>query len=77
MGEVLFYEPGKWFEEGGYDKKVGIFDLHRGDRVYFLCEIPNVPGHCLVIKHQNPSGFGFVQCMHHPGDFRKATEEEL
>lgn len=46
--------------------------LKRNQIVYFLGEIPNVPGHCVVVTWD-----GKVVPMVHPGDFRKAKDEEL
>ena len=40
--------------------------------VLFLGNIPNVPGHCAVVKHN-----GEVVWLMHPQDFRKAKESEL
>ena len=47
--------------------------LKRGERVYFLGEIPNVPGHCVVASHDTMRTIGMV----HPEDFRKSKEKEL
>lgn len=46
--------------------------LKKGEVVYYLGDIPNVPGHCIVAKHS-----GEVVPMVHPEDFRKAKESEL
>jgi len=40
--------------------------------VLFLGDIPNVPGHCAVVKYN-----GEVVWLVHPQDFRKAKEDEL
>jgi len=46
--------------------------LELGEVVYYLGEIPNVIGHCIVAKYS-----GQVVPMVHPEDFRKAKESEL
>jgi len=69
--EVVFFEP-SYSNKNEWNKKYSEHPLRYGDRVYYLGEIPNVPGHCLVFKR----GTGIVD-MIHPGDLRKAKEEEL
>lgn len=69
--EVVFFEP-KWWHKPGNEQFHDRHPLKYGDRVYYLGEIPNVPGHCLVFKR----GVGIVD-MIHPADLRQATEEEL
>jgi hypothetical protein len=69
VNEVVFFEPSWWEKSPQYHDQ---HPLKFGDRVYYLGEIPNVPGHCLVFKR----GVGVVD-MIHPGDLRKATEDEL
>lgn len=46
--------------------------LKYGELVYYLGEIPNVPGHCIVARYT-----GEVVPMIHPDDLREAREEEL
>lgn len=72
LNEVVFFEPSYVSNEEEWSKKCPMHPLNYGDRVYYLGEIPNVPGHCLVFKR----GAGVVD-MIHPGDLRKAKEEEL
>lgn len=71
MNEVVFWKPTWWYNEGS-EKYHDKHPLTFGDRVYYLGEIPNVPGHCLVFCRD----VGVVD-MIHPGDLRKAKEEEL
>lgn len=73
--EAIVWEP-KWYDEYVKDlrregRKMN-HPLKKGEVVYFLGEIPNVPGHCIVAKYT-----GEVVPMVHPEDFRKAKEEEL
>lgn len=68
--EAIVFEPG-WFDLKG-TVKIPKHPLEYGELVYFLGNIPNVPGHCIVSKYN-----GVVVPMVHPEDFRKATEEEL
>jgi hypothetical protein len=46
--------------------------IQRGEVVYFLSNIPNVPGHCIVARYN-----GKIVAMVHPSDFREAREDEL
>ena len=46
--------------------------LKREEVVYYLGDIPNVDGHCIVLKWS-----GAAVSMVHPGDFRKANAREL
>lgn len=46
--------------------------LKKGELVYYLGEIPNVEGHCIVATYD-----GRVVPMIHPEDLRKAREDEL
>jgi len=66
--EGIIFEP-QWAKKCPVDPK---HPLVYGELVYFLGEIPNVPGHCLVAKYT-----GEVVCMVHPEDFRRAKESEL
>lgn len=66
-GEAIVFDPPKWKVEDYPDHP-----LKRGEVVYFLAHIPNVPGHCIVAKYN-----GLVVPMLHPGDFRKAKDSEL
>jgi len=63
--EAIVFDP-------KYDQYRESYPLGRKEVVYFLGNIPNVTGHCLVVKYS-----GEVIAMVHPEDFRKATEEEL
>lgn len=65
--EAVVFDPPKWRVEDypGHP-------LTRNEVVYYLGEIPNVLGHCIVVKYS-----GITVPMIHPGDLRKATEEEL
>jgi hypothetical protein len=65
--EAIVFDPPKWNVED-YPKH----PLKRNELVYYLGEIPNVLGHCIVVKYT-----GECVAMVHPGDFRKATEDEL
>lgn len=67
MGEAVVFDPSWW--EKKYEKK---HPLKKGEIVYFLCDIPNVEGHCIVATHD-----GKTVPMIHPQDLRKATEDEL
>lgn len=67
QGEAIVFDP-SWWRPKLYDAH----PLRPGEVVYFLTEIPNVPGHCIVTKWK-----GEVVTMVHPEDFRKARESEL
>lgn len=67
-GTALIFEP-YWAKEGRVDVK---HPLKFGELVYFLTDIPNVSGHCIVAKYS-----GEVVPMVHPEDFRIPTEKEL
>jgi hypothetical protein len=62
--EIIVFDP-KW----EIPKK---HPLKRNEVVVFIGNIPNVPGHCVVAKHN-----GKVVWMVHISDFRIATEEEV
>lgn len=66
-GEAIVFDPQGWKVEDypGHP-------LKRNQVVYFLSDIPNVGGHCIVATWD-----GLVIPMLHPGDFRKAKDEEL
>jgi hypothetical protein len=67
-GTAIFFEP-EWAKNKKVDER---HPLEYGEVVYFLTDIPNVPGHCIVAKHS-----GEVVAMVHPQDFREATEDEV
>lgn len=69
--EVCFFEP-DWWNRQGNEKYHDKHPLKYGDRVYFLGEIPNVSGHCLVFNREA----GIVD-MIHTDELRKANEDEL
>lgn len=46
--------------------------LKKNELVYFISDIPNVEGHCIVATYD-----GRIVPMVHPDDFREATEDEL
>lgn len=50
--------------------------LSRNELVWFLGEIPNASGHCIVV-HRNSSNKDEIVTMVHTPDFRKATEDEV
>lgn len=67
--EAIVFAP-KWVDK---DKKLDLnHPLNVDELVYYLGEIPNVQGHCLVVKYS-----GEVVSMVHSQDFRKAKESEL
>lgn len=67
MGEAIVFDPTWW------NKSLKIkHPLKKGQIVYFLSDIPNVFGHCIVATYS-----GKIIPMVHPEDFRKAKEEEL
>ena len=68
QGEAIVFEP-QWALDKMVDER---HPLRYGEIVYFLTDIPNVGGHCIVAKYD-----GKVVPMVHPGDFRVATEDEL
>lgn len=68
--EAIVFSP-CWWDIADAEKYVK-HPLKPGEVVYFLGEIPNVPGHCLVAKYD-----GAVVSMVHPEDFRKAKDSEL
>lgn len=67
--EAIVFEPKWWIVGGEYEGK---HPLKYREVVYFVGEIPNVEGHCLVATYD-----GRVVPMVHPTDFRRAKEEEL
>ena len=67
-GSAIVFEP-EWAKGKKVSKK---HPLKYGEVVYFLTDIPNVPGHCIVTKWK-----GVVVPMIHPDDCRLATDEEL
>lgn len=71
--EAIVWVP-KWYKKWSKQRPhlVNQHPLVYGEIVYFLGEIPNVPGHCIVAKYS-----GQVVPMVHPEDFRKAKDEEL
>jgi len=70
--EAIVFDPKWWnrFMEDSTDYMN--HPLKPKDVVYYLGDIPNVPGHGIVIKRS-----GGIVTMVHPEDFRKAREEEL
>lgn len=64
--EAIVFNPD--FEVEKYPK----YPLKRNEVVYFLGDIPNVHGHCVVVRSN-----GKTVPMVHPEDFRKAKEKEL
>jgi hypothetical protein len=64
--EAIVFDP-SWKVENYPDHP-----LKRGQVVYFLGNIPNRQGHCIVVTYGGDS-----IPMVHPGDFRKAKEEEV
>lgn len=71
LNTVCFWEPEWWYEEG-CEKYHDKHPLNYGDKVYYMGDIPDVIGHCLVLKR----GVGVLD-MIHTDELRKATEEEL
>ena len=67
LGERIVFEP-KWWKKK-YEKE---HPLKFGEHYYFISNIPNVPGHCIVATHK-----GLIVPMIHPEDLRKAREDEL
>lgn len=67
--EAIVFDPAWWDAYPEYHQG---HLLHKGEVVYYLGEIPNVPGHCIIAKYT-----GRVVPMLHPEDFRKAKEDEL
>lgn len=67
--QVVVFDPeyGKTHPEA---YSLGLIQI--GESVLFLGEIPNVPGHCAVAKHN-----GSVIWLCHTDEFREPTEEEL
>ena len=67
--EIVVFEP-----KGSLENTKAYKDhpLKPGERVLYLGDIPNVPGHCCVAKKD-----GAVIWLVHPEDFRTATDEEL
>lgn len=66
-GTAMVFEP-KWWLKTVYNDH----PLKYKELVYFLTDIPNVQGHCIVATYD-----GRVVPMVHPDDFREATEDEL
>ena len=62
--EVVVFEPSYETDNGDY--------IQKGELVYFLGPIPNMPGHCLVASRS-----GMVTGSFHLDDFRKATDDEV
>lgn len=72
QGEAIVFAP-KWCKNTkDYDVNIINHPLKYNELVYYLCEIPNVPGHCIVVRYNGQS-----VPMVHPDDFRKAKESEL
>ena len=71
QGEAIVFAP-KWAEGLSEPYAARLHPLKPQELVYFLCNIPNVPGHCIVAKYS-----GAIVPMVHPEDFRKAREDEL
>lgn len=65
--EAVVFDP-FWWE----DKYRKTHPLRPEELVYYLGDIPNVPGHCIVARYT-----GEVVPMIHPEDLREAREEEL
>lgn len=70
--EAIVFAPIWWDAWYATTDKHPKHPLDKGEVVYYLGEIPNVPSHCLIVKYS-----GEVVAMVHPEDFRKAKEEEL
>jgi hypothetical protein len=65
--EAIVFEP-SWYQAfAPYSHP-----LNYGQMVYYMGEIPNVPGHCVVATYESK-----VVPMVYPDDFRKAKEKEL
>lgn len=62
--QIIIFKP-KWKPHKKYPLKVG-------ERVLFLGNIPNMTGHCAVVKFN-----GKVIWAVHPQDFLAPTEDEL
>lgn len=69
--EAIVFAP-KWWNSYYLGNSSPDHPLSYGEVVYYLGEIPNVMGHCIVVKWA-----GIVVPMVHTEDFRKAKEEEL
>jgi hypothetical protein len=67
LSVVVFQAP--W---GNNLEKNGKHPLKNGEKVLYLGEIPNCPGHCAVAKKD-----GAVIWLVHPEEFREAREDEL
>ena len=67
--EAIVFEPAWWDANPQYHST---HPLKKGEVVYYLGEIPNVEGHCIVATYE-----GKVVPMIHPDDCRKARDEEL
>ena len=65
--EAIVFAP-TWWNKSSVDRH----PLSFNEVVYYLGDIPNVPGHCVVATYE-----GKVVPMVHPDDFRKAKEDEL
>lgn len=68
QNEVCFFEPTWWKSLTAPIRH----PLHFGDRVYYLGDIPNVPGHCIVATDG-----GKLVPMIHTDELRQATEDEI
>ena len=68
-GEAVIFDPSWWYLNKKYHKS---HPIKKGEVVYFLADIPNVPGHCIVATYE-----GKVVPMIHPEDLRKAKDSEL
>ena len=62
--EAIVFEPEWWVEQA--------HPLGKGEVVYFLGLIPNIVGHCIVLKEN-----GRAVPNVHPQDFRKCREDEV
>lgn len=67
IGTAIIFEP-EWAENNKIDSR---HPLKYSEMVYFISDIPNVPGHCIVATYD-----GRIVPMVHPEDFREATEDE-
>jgi len=65
--EAVIFDP-KWWDEVDHKGH----PLTKGQLVYFLGLIPNVPGHCIVATSE-----GKVIPMIHPEELRLPKEDEL
>lgn len=78
-GQAIVFEP-NWAAQkhkGGityFDPKTGEnkHPLFYGDVVHFLAYHEPAIGHCIVVDYD-----GKITTMLHPGDFRKATDDEV